>query len=245
VGADSGKFQVEKMRFPDKNDKSVIEYNPWIKITSIPLEAYDYVVNGRSAIEWVMERYQVKLDSASGIKNDPNDWAEEHDQPSYILDLLLSVMTISLETVKIVKALPKLVFNADSEFTASQSAPKWDIYTQQPIMLHHPALHGMHDDTVFVAGVCKTKQGAIWWSAGYFIAEHISSQPGSGFAENPLLARPKYVKAENCWVVEEENGRVYKFCLPNRDMLVEYEKFKQYIPTIEKLLEYTKKWDVD
>jgi predicted helicase len=55
-----------------------------------------------------MERYQVKLDSASGIKNDPNDWAEEHDEPSYILDLLLSVMTISLETMKIVRGLPKI-----------------------------------------------------------------------------------------------------------------------------------------
>jgi predicted helicase len=57
-----------------------------------------------------MERYQVKTDSESQIKNDPNDWAKEHDQPRYILDLLLSVITISLETMKIVKALPKLKF---------------------------------------------------------------------------------------------------------------------------------------
>ena len=110
TGADSGKFQVEKMRFPSKEDKSVIEYNPWIRLSGIPTEAYEYVVNGRSAIEWIMERYQVKTDKDSGIKNDPNDWASEHGKPRYILDLLLSIITVSLETQKIVNALPKLHF---------------------------------------------------------------------------------------------------------------------------------------
>lgn len=109
-GAEHGNFHVEKMRFPDKKDKSVIEFNPWIKLTNIPLEAYDYVVNGRSAIEWVMERYQIKTDKASGIVNDPNDWATEHGKPRYILDLLLSVITVSLETLKIIQGLPKLDF---------------------------------------------------------------------------------------------------------------------------------------
>lgn len=107
-GTEHGNFHVEKMRFPDKKDKSVIEFNPWIKLTNIPLEAYDYVVNGRSAIEWVMERYQIKTDKASGIVNDPNDWAQEHGKLRYILDLLLSVITVSLETMKIVNALPKV-----------------------------------------------------------------------------------------------------------------------------------------
>lgn len=107
-GAEQGNFHVEKMRFPDKKDKSVIEFNPRIKLTNIPLEAYDYVVNGRSAIEWVMERYQIKTDKASGITNDPNDWAQEQGKPRYILDLLLSVITVSLETMKIVEKLPIL-----------------------------------------------------------------------------------------------------------------------------------------
>lgn len=75
------------------------------------MEAYDYVVNGRSAIEWIMERYQVKIDKASQIKNDPNDWSKEHNDPTYILDLLLSVITVSLETMKIVKGLPKVEFD--------------------------------------------------------------------------------------------------------------------------------------
>lgn len=107
-GAEQGKFRVEKMRFPDKQDKTTIEYNPWITISHIPQEAYDYVVNGRTAVEWIMERYQIKTDKASGITNDPNDWAEEQGKPRYILDLLLSVITVSVETVKIVNGLPGL-----------------------------------------------------------------------------------------------------------------------------------------
>lgn len=65
-------------------------------------------MNGRSAIEWIMERYQIKTDKASGITNDPNDWATEHGKPRYILDLLLSIVTVSLETLKIIKTLPQI-----------------------------------------------------------------------------------------------------------------------------------------
>jgi predicted helicase len=94
---------VEKMRFAGKDDRTAILYNQSITVSGIPQEAYDYVVNGRSAIEWVMDRYQVKVGKGSGIKNDPNDWAREHGQPRYILDLLLGLITVSLETMKIVK----------------------------------------------------------------------------------------------------------------------------------------------
>jgi predicted helicase len=107
-GQEKGNFLVDKIRFVKKDDKTTIQYNSAIKISGIPQEAYDYVVNGRSAIEWILDRYQVKVDKDSGIKNDPNDWAKEHDQPRYILDLILRVITVSLETMKIVKHLPKL-----------------------------------------------------------------------------------------------------------------------------------------
>ena len=110
TGAEQENFRVEKMRFPDKRDKTAIAYNPWITIAHIPREAYDYVVNGRSAVEWIMERYQIKTDKASGITNDPNDWAEEQGKPRYILDLILSVITVSVETMKIVKGLPRVGF---------------------------------------------------------------------------------------------------------------------------------------
>lgn len=110
-GAENGNFHVDKMYFPDKNDKSVIRYNSSITLKNIPLEAYEYVINGRSAIEWIMERYQVRQDKASGIVNDPNDWAKEQGKTRYVLDLLLSVITVSLETMKIVRGLPRLTFD--------------------------------------------------------------------------------------------------------------------------------------
>jgi predicted helicase len=74
----------------------------------IPLEAYDYIVNSKPALEWIMERYQITIDKASGIKNDPNDWCKEHNNPRYIVDLLKRVTRVSLETNKIVNALPAL-----------------------------------------------------------------------------------------------------------------------------------------
>lgn len=110
VDCNSNDCTVEKIKFKSKDDKSVIIYNNHITIRNIPLEAYEYVVNGKSAIEWIMERYQVKVDKASQIKNDPNDWAKEHNDPTYILDLLLSIITVSLETMKIVKGLPHINF---------------------------------------------------------------------------------------------------------------------------------------
>lgn len=89
-------------------DKTRIIYNSHITIENIPLKAYEYIVNGKSAIDWVMERYAVTIDKASQIKNDPNDWSREHEQPRYILDLLLSVIILSFKTVNTVDALPKL-----------------------------------------------------------------------------------------------------------------------------------------
>ena len=104
-------FLVQKMTFGRKDkqvDKTTIHYNARITLTGIPLEAYDYVVNGKPAIEWIMERYQITVDKDSGLRNDPNDWAREHHQPRYILDLLKRIVRVSLETMKIVNALPAL-----------------------------------------------------------------------------------------------------------------------------------------
>lgn len=108
---DSG-YYVQKMKYgrngKDK-DLSTIIYNDKITIKDIPLEAYDYIVNGKSAIDWVVERQAVKTDKASGIVNDANDWAiETMHNPAYPLELLLRVITVSLETMKIVRNLPKL-----------------------------------------------------------------------------------------------------------------------------------------
>lgn len=103
-------YRVEKMRFPAKGQKDTIYYNGKITVSGIPAKAYEYVVNGKSAVEWVMERYALSVHKESGIQNDPNDWAMETGKPRYILDLLLSVINLSVQTVDIVAGLPEVVF---------------------------------------------------------------------------------------------------------------------------------------
>ena len=105
-------YRVTKMRFgktsAGEEHKSVIQFNEDITVSGIPIEAYEYVVNGKSAIEWIMEQYQVYTDKDSGITNDPNDWCKEHGDPLYIFNLVLRIIRVSLETVRIVKGLPSL-----------------------------------------------------------------------------------------------------------------------------------------
>ncbi|MDP2219975.1 MAG: type ISP restriction/modification enzyme, partial [Hydrogenophaga sp.] len=105
-------YRVEKMRYGKKGkdkDLTTLHYNDKITLTGIPLEAYDYVVNGKPALDWVVERQGVKTDKDSGIVNDANDWAvETMGNPSYPLELFQRVLTVSLETMKIVNALPAL-----------------------------------------------------------------------------------------------------------------------------------------
>ena len=100
-------LKVKKMKL-NKNDQSKIQFNENITIENIPAEAWNYEINGRSAIKWVMERYQVKTDKDSQITNNPNDFS---DNPAYILNLLLSVITVSLETQKLIASLPSIDFD--------------------------------------------------------------------------------------------------------------------------------------
>ncbi|CAJ0689254.1 hypothetical protein LMG19089_00460 [Ralstonia edaphis] len=105
-------YRVEKMRY-GKNGKdkdlTTLIYNDRITVTGIPLEAYEYVVNGKPALDWVVERQQVKTDKDSGIVNDANDWAiETMGNPRYPLELFQRVVTVSLETMKIIRSLPRL-----------------------------------------------------------------------------------------------------------------------------------------
>ena len=91
-----------------RKDKTTLIYNDWITVKNIPLEAQEYVVNKKSALDWIVDRAKVKIDSDSGIVNDFNDYATEMGNERYPLDLFLKIITVSLETMKIVKALPKL-----------------------------------------------------------------------------------------------------------------------------------------
>ena len=105
-------YKVTKMRFAKKRDEkgksvnnlSTIIFNSDITISNIPEKAYEYVVNGRSAIEWIIDQYQVKTDRKSGIKDDPNDYSEDE---KYIFNLLLRIINVSVQTVDLINSLPK------------------------------------------------------------------------------------------------------------------------------------------
>ena len=114
VGDSANPGRTEKMAFgkcrkddehPDGRDMTVLHVAQNLTLRNIPLEAYDYVVNGRTALGWIMDRYQVRTDKASGIVNDPNDYS---DDARYIVDLVERVVSVSVETMNIVRALPPL-----------------------------------------------------------------------------------------------------------------------------------------
>lgn len=100
-------YRVQKLQFGPKKDKTRIQYNGHLTLKGIPEEAYEYQVNGRSALEWVIDRYQVKTDKKSLITNDPNDYCRAVNDPRYIVDLIKRLVTVSLETQKLVGTLPR------------------------------------------------------------------------------------------------------------------------------------------
>ena len=106
-------WRVGKMRL--SKDKTTLVYNEFLTLKGIPLEIYEYRLGNRSALEWVIDQYQVSTDKRSGIVNDPN----RADDPEYIVRLIGQVITVSLETMKIVKGLPGLVLGPAETQAAS------------------------------------------------------------------------------------------------------------------------------
>lgn len=101
-------YRVQKMKFGPKKDKTRIQYNGHLTLKGIPEEVYNYILMGnRSALEWVIDRYQVKTDKKSLITNDPNDYCRAVNDPRYIVDLIKRLVTVSLETQKLVGTLPR------------------------------------------------------------------------------------------------------------------------------------------
>ena len=99
-------YSVNKMRFRKigkENDKSTIIFNDHITIGNIPEKAYKYVVNGRSAVEWIMESYRIKTDKDSGLTDDPNTYGDN----KYIFNLLISVINVSLKTLDLIDSMPE------------------------------------------------------------------------------------------------------------------------------------------
>ncbi|EGC69759.1 helicase C-terminal domain protein [Enterococcus casseliflavus ATCC 12755] len=103
--SDNPSFKVKKMKHPKRAQLDTIIFNEDIVITDIPERAYEYVVNGKPAIEWIIDQYQVKKDKKSGIVDDPNEFS---DNPKYIFNLLLSIINVSMQTMDLVESLPPL-----------------------------------------------------------------------------------------------------------------------------------------
>ena len=103
-------YRVEKMRDARADgsvDRSTLILNRNITVSNIPMEAHDYVLGSRSALDWLIDRYQITTHKESGITNDPNDWATEHGDPTYILDLVRRIVTVSMKTLDEMRALPE------------------------------------------------------------------------------------------------------------------------------------------
>ena len=92
-------------------DKTRLVYNDFLTLSGIPERAHDYVLGTRSGIDWIIDRWFIKTDKASGIVNDVNQWGLEQGKPRYIIDLIRQVVTLSIRTVEIVDSLPKLRFD--------------------------------------------------------------------------------------------------------------------------------------
>ena len=103
---------TRKMRFPKQGrrdtDYTRFEYNDYVTLTGIPEEAQGYSISGRSPLEWIIDRYHVKTDKASGIVNDPNDFLREQGRPDAVVDLIKRLATVSMRTQELLATLPKL-----------------------------------------------------------------------------------------------------------------------------------------
>ena len=130
--AATGAYRVGKMSYASRRpnlDPTRIIYNAGITLAGIPEHAHEYRLGSRSALDWLIDRYQVTTHKASGIVNDPNDWAAEHDDPRYILDLVKRVTTVSVRTVDIVRNLPYQKFDSRVELLADH----WPFVPEAPV----------------------------------------------------------------------------------------------------------------
>ena len=121
-------YRIQKMAYvgPARNpDKSAIVCNANITLSGIPDAAHHYRLGSRSALDWLIDRYQVKTDGKSGITNDPNDWATEQGNPQYVIDLIKRITTVSVRTVEIVQGLPTLPIQ-ETEATDLRPPQKWE-----------------------------------------------------------------------------------------------------------------------
>ena len=97
------------MRFADKEERTTLIINEHVQLTGIPEEAHRYVVNGRTPLEWFIDRYRIKTDRESGIVNDPNGW---FDNPRDLITAIERIVHVSVESTKIIEGLPSEITGA-------------------------------------------------------------------------------------------------------------------------------------
>ncbi|MDR0697045.1 MAG: hypothetical protein LBF68_05895, partial [Christensenellaceae bacterium] len=113
VTIDKEIYNVTKMHYRDTKKRDVIVYNEYITIENIPLATHDYIFRGKSVLNHIIDQYQIKIDKESGIILDPNEWCKYVDNPKYILNLVLSVITVSVKTMEIINSLPPITVDKD------------------------------------------------------------------------------------------------------------------------------------
>ncbi|WP_315580536.1 type ISP restriction/modification enzyme [uncultured Actinomyces sp.] len=108
-------FQLHEGDGTITEDFAGLEYNDYVTLTGIPEQAQGYSISGRSPLEWIIDRYHVKTDKASGIVNNPNDFLREQGRPDAVVDLIKHLVTVSMRTQELLKTLPTLEIPEDTD----------------------------------------------------------------------------------------------------------------------------------
>ena len=201
-------YAVSKMRFPKKGEQSTIIYNEYLRIDDIPARVYEYVVNGKSAVEWIMERYAVTIDRKSLIKNNPNLWSKEHEEPRYIFNLLLSVMNVSLQTADIMERLPRLHFDGSNVTITEKGHDMLPMEEEDPNTYKGSDTLKLSIKQVFfnqiVAGTKKTEYREIFnaYTANKYLATDVHGTP---------LCDPKHTVEGRTYHPDEYNNGHFPF----------------------------------
>lgn len=201
-------YAVSKMRFPKKGEQGTIIYNEYLRVEDIPAHVYEYVVNGKSAVEWIMERYAVTIDRKSLITNDPNLWSREHGEPRYIFDLLLSVMNLSVQTVDIVARLPRLHFDGSNVTITEEGHDLAPVEEEDPNTYKGSDTLKLSIKQVFfneiVAGTKKTEFREIFnaYTANKYLATDVNGTP---------LCDPKHTVEGRIYHPDEYNDGHFPF----------------------------------
>lgn len=222
----SATYRVTKMKFGKGKDKTTVIYNDFITIEGIPLEAYEYVVNGKAALDWVMERQVVKTDKDSGIVNDANDWANETmNNPKYPLELFLRVITVSLETQKIVNALPALTIydGTPTPPPTKQSPPELNTPSDHALSWLGPDTVIFDTETTGLAGTDQVIEIALVNGAGEIllntrvkptVAINPHAQKVHGISDSELASAPSWREIHDKFCAAISGKRVVAFNSP-------------------------------